>query len=123
MFFIQLAVLLIFMFIGVRMSGIGLGVMGMIGLLILLFIFRLEPSDPPLEVMLIILSVITAAAALQTAEPKATYYIALFAGTAHISYSKLPIVTEGYTNNKGFIISTILTKRSLEEIQTLFIQY
>jgi anaerobic C4-dicarboxylate transporter DcuA len=64
---IQLAVLLICIFIGARMSGIGLGVMGMIGLLVLLFVFGMQPSDPPLEVMLIILSVVTAAAALQAA--------------------------------------------------------
>ena len=30
------------------MSGIGLGVMGMIGLLILLFVFKMQPADPPL---------------------------------------------------------------------------
>ena len=64
MIFIQLAILLICIFIGARMSGIGLGVMGMIGLLILLFVFGIQPSDPPLEVMLIIMSVVTAAAAL-----------------------------------------------------------
>jgi anaerobic C4-dicarboxylate transporter len=34
MIFIQLAVLLVCIFIGARLSGIGLGVMGMIGLLI-----------------------------------------------------------------------------------------
>ena len=67
MVLIQLAVLLICIFVGARMSGIGLGVMGMIGLLILLFVFGMQPSDPPLEVMLIILSVVTAAAALQAA--------------------------------------------------------
>jgi anaerobic C4-dicarboxylate transporter DcuA len=67
MVIVQLAVLLICIFIGARMSGIGLGVMGMIGLLILLFVFGMQPSDPPLEVMLIILSVVTAAAALQAA--------------------------------------------------------
>ena len=100
------------------MSGIGLGVMGMIGLLILLFVFGLKPSDPPLEVMLIILSVVTAAAALQAAGgmdylvsvagkilrrhpgqitilgPIVTYFFTLFAGTAHISYSILPIIAE-----------------------------
>jgi anaerobic C4-dicarboxylate transporter DcuA len=100
------------------MSGIGLGVMGMIGLLILLFVFGMEPSDPPLEVMLIILSVVTAAAALQAAGgmdflvglagkilrrhpeqitilgPLVTYCFTLFAGTAHISYSILPIIAE-----------------------------
>ena len=67
MVLIQLLVLLTCIFIGARMSGIGLGVMGMIGLLILLFVFNMQPSDPPLEVMLIILSVVTAAAALQAA--------------------------------------------------------
>ena len=100
------------------MSGIGLGVMGMIGLLILLFVFKMQPSDPPLEVMLIILSVVTAAAALQAAGgmdylvslagkllhsrpgqitflgPLVTYFFTLFAGTAHISYSIMPIIAE-----------------------------
>src|SRR6187455_1768272 len=118
MIFIQLAVLLICIFVGARMSGIGLGVMGMIGLLILLFVFGMQPSDPPLEVMLIILSVVTAAAALQAAGgmdylvniagnllrshpgkitilgPLVTYFFTLFAGTAHISYSIMPIIAE-----------------------------
>ena len=67
MILLQLAVLLACIFIGARMSGIGLGVMGMIGLLIFMFAFGLQPADPPLEVMLIILSVVTAAAALQAA--------------------------------------------------------
>ena len=118
MILLQLAVLLICIFIGARMSGIGLGVMGMIGLLILLFVFDMQPSDPPLEVMLIILSVVTAAAALQAAGgmdylvdiagnllrsrpeqitilgPLVTYFFTLFAGTAHISYSIMPIIAE-----------------------------
>lgn len=118
MIFLELAVLLICIFIGSRMSGIGLGVMGMIGLLILLFVFGMQPADPPLEVMLIILSVVTAAAALQAAGgmdylvnvaakilrshpgqitilgPLVTYFFTLFAGTAHISYSILPIIAE-----------------------------
>lgn len=118
MIFIELAVLLVCIFLGARMSGIGLGVMGMIGLLVLLFVFRMQPSDPPLEVMLIILSVVTAAAALQAAGgmdylvqvagqllrskpeqitilgPLITYLFTLFAGTAHISYSIMPIIAE-----------------------------
>ena len=115
---IQLAIILICIFIGARMSGIGLGVMGMIGLLLLIFIFKMQPADPPLEVMLIILSVVTAAAALQAAGgmdflvnvagkllrsrpekitilgPLVTYFFTMFAGTAHISYSIMPIVAE-----------------------------
>ena len=65
MIIVQLAILLVCIFLGARMSGIGLGVMGMIGLLIFMFGFGMQPTDPPLEVMLIILSVVTAAAALQ----------------------------------------------------------
>lgn len=124
MIFLQLAVILICIFIGSRMSGIGLGVMGMIGLLILLFAFGLQPADPPLEVMLIIMSVVTAAAALQAAGgmdylvnvagkilrsnpkqitflgPLVTYIFVLFAGTAHISYSIMPIIAEVAIKNR-----------------------
>lgn len=124
MIFLQLAVLLVCIFIGARMSGIGLGVMGMIGLLLLMFVFQLQPADPPLEVMLIILSVVTAAAALQAAGgmdylvgvagnilrsnpkqitflgPLITYAFVLFAGTAHISYSIMPIIAEVAIKNK-----------------------
>jgi len=122
--FLQLAIILICIFIGARMSGIGLGVMGMIGLLILLFFFGMQPADPPLEVMLIILSVVTAAAALQAAGgmdylvqvagkilrsrpaqitflgPLVTYFFVLFAGTAHISYSIMPIIAEVAIKNR-----------------------
>jgi len=124
MILLQLAIVLVCIFIGARMSGIGLGVMGMIGLLILLFVFGMQPSDPPLEVMLIILSVVTAAAALQAAGgmdylvniagkilrkhpgqitflgPLITYAFVLFAGTAHISYSIMPIIAEVAIKNK-----------------------
>ncbi|RIW15003.1 anaerobic C4-dicarboxylate transporter [Algoriphagus lacus] len=124
MIFAQLAVVLICIFIGARMSGIGLGVMGMIGLLIMIFVFDLIPSDPPLEVMLIIMSVVTAAAALQAAGgmdylvqvagkilrsnpkqitflgPLITYAFVLFAGTAHISYSIMPIIAEVAIKNR-----------------------
>jgi anaerobic C4-dicarboxylate transporter DcuA len=120
----QLAILLICIFVGARMSGIGLGVMGMIGLLIFIFAFGVEPSDPPLEVMLIILSVVTSAAALQAAGgmdylvdvagkilrkhpgqitllgPLVTYAFVLFAGTAHISYSIMPIIAEVAIKNR-----------------------
>lgn len=124
MIILQLLTLLVCIFIGARMSGIGLGVMGMIGLLILLFVFGLKPADPPIEVMLIILSVVTAAAALQAAGgmeflvnvagkilrshpgqitilgPLITYFFVMFAGTAHISYSIMPIIAEVAIKNR-----------------------
>jgi len=67
MFWIEFATVLIAIFVGARLGGIGLGVMGGIGLSVLTFIFNLQPTSPPIDVMLMIVSVITAAAAMQAA--------------------------------------------------------
>lgn len=124
MIIVQFAVLLAAIIIGARMKGIGLGLMGMVALAIYLFIFRLRPADPPIDVMLIILAVVTAAATMQAAGgmdymvrlagkilrskpslivllgPLTTYLFALFAGTAHITYSLLPIIAEVSTKKR-----------------------
>ena len=42
-------------------------VMGGVGMAILVFVFHLQPTAPPIDVMLMILAVITAAGALQAA--------------------------------------------------------
>ncbi len=121
---LQLAIVLALIFIGARVGGIGLGIYGMVGVFILVFIFGLKPGNLPIDVMFIILSVITAAAALQAAggldylvgqaakflrkhPEKITYYgplttwlFCLVAGTAHTSYSLLPIISEIATNSK-----------------------
>ncbi len=67
MVWIEFAILLACILIGSRIKGVGLGVMGMICMLIYTLIFHMQPADPPVEVMLIILSVVSAAAALQAA--------------------------------------------------------
>jgi len=59
---LQLAIVLALIFIGTRIGGIGLGIYGMVGVFILVFIFGLKPGNLPIDVMLIIVSVITAAA-------------------------------------------------------------
>ena len=64
---IQLLIVLALIFIGARVGGIGLGIYGMVGVFILVFLFGLKPGNIPLDVMLIIVSVITATAALQAA--------------------------------------------------------
>lgn len=56
---LQLAVVAAMIFIGARVGGIGLGIYGMVGVFILVFIFGLEPGHIPVDVMLIIVSVIT----------------------------------------------------------------
>lgn len=121
---IQLALVLALIFIGARVGGIGLGIYGMVGVFILVFVFGLKPGNLPIDVMLIIVSVITAASTLQAAggldylvgvaarflrkhPKKITYYgplttwlFCLVAGTAHTSYSLLPIISEIATNSK-----------------------
>jgi len=118
MFWIEFAVLLTMILIGSQMKGIGLGVMGMVGLFIFLFVFKMKPTDPPLDVMLIIMAIVTTAATLQASggldylvrlaekiirsnpsnitfiAPFTVYFLCLFAGTAHIVYSLLPIIAE-----------------------------
>ena len=121
---IQLAIVLAMIFIGARVGGIGLGIYGMIGVLILVFGFGMHPGKVPIDVMLIIVSVITATAALQAAGgldylvtlaarflrkhpeqityygPLTTWLFCLLAGTAHTCYSLLPIISEIARKNK-----------------------
>ena len=115
---LQLAIVLTMIFIGARVGGIGMGIYGMVGVFILVFIFGMRPGNIPIDVMLIIASVITATAALQAAGgldylvglaakflrshpahityygPLTTWLFCLLAGTAHTSYSLLPIIAE-----------------------------
>ena len=55
---LQLAFVLTAIIIGARLGGIGLGVMGGVGLAILTFVFGLQPTAPPIDVMLMIAAVI-----------------------------------------------------------------
>ena len=51
---LQLLFVLTAIIIGARLGGIGLGVMGGVGLGILTFVFGLQPTAPPIDVMLMI---------------------------------------------------------------------
>ena len=108
---LQLAIVVALIFKDARVGGIGLGIYGMVGVFILVFGFGLKPGNLPVDVMLIIVSVITAAATLQAAGgldylvglaakflrkhpthityfgPLTTWLFCLVAGTAHTSYS------------------------------------
>lgn len=120
----QLCIVIALIFIGARVGSIGLGIYGMVGVFILVFIFGMHPGKVPIDVMLIIASVITATAALQAAGgldylvglaakflrkhpthityygPLTTWLFCLVAGTAHTSYSLLPIISEIAKNSK-----------------------
>lgn len=118
MIWIELIILLACIVIGARIGGLGLGVMGGVGLAIFAFVFGLQPTSAPIDVMLMILAVVTTAGCLQAAggmdylvhiaekalrknpkyinflAPMITYLFTFFAGTGHVAYSVLPVIAE-----------------------------
>ena len=118
LFAIQFAVVLLCILIGAQVGGIGLGVFGGIGLAVMAFGFHLQPTSPPIDVMLMIMAVVSAAAAMQAAggldylvrvatrvlhrnpryitfiAPAVTYAFTVVAGTGHVAYSVLPVIAE-----------------------------
>lgn len=121
---IQLVFVLVAIIIGARLGGIGLGVLGGLGLGILTFGFGLQPTSPPIDVMLMIVAVIAAASCMQAAggldlmvkwaekllrrnpqritilSPIVTYLFTFIAGTGHVAYSVLPVIAEVATDTK-----------------------
>lgn len=121
---IQFLFVLVAIIVGARLGGIGLGVMGGIGLAILTFVFGLEPTAPPIDVMLMIAAVISASSCMQAAggldlmvkiaerilrrfpalitilAPFVTYTFTFLAGTGHVAYSLLPVIAEVATEAK-----------------------
>ncbi|WP_418627492.1 anaerobic C4-dicarboxylate transporter family protein, partial [Anaerosinus sp.] len=64
---LQLCVILACLVIGTRFGGIGLGLISGFGIFTLTFGFGMQPGKPPVDVILTILAVISAASILQTA--------------------------------------------------------
>ena len=64
---LQFIVVLAAIWMGARSSGIGLGLWGAVGLLVLVAGFGVNPTSPPIDVMLIILAVIMAASVMEAA--------------------------------------------------------
>ena len=115
---LQLLFVLAAIIVGARLGGIGLGVMGGVGLAILTFVFGLQPTAPPIDVMSMIAAVISAASCMQAAggldfmvklaerllrrnpahvtilSPLVTYLFTFVAGTGHVAYSVLPVIAE-----------------------------
>ncbi len=115
---IQFLFVLVAIIVGAKLGGNGLGVMGGLGLAILTFVFDLQPTAPPIDVMLMIAAVISAASCMQAAggldylvklaerilrrnpahitilAPLVTYTFTFLAGTGHVAYSLLPVISE-----------------------------
>ena len=121
---LQLLLVLACIIIGARLGGIGLGVMGGAGVAALTLFFGVQPGDLPIDVMLMIAAVISAAASMQAAggldymvkvaerilrkhpqyvtilAPLVTYTFTFLAGTGHVAYSVLPVIAEVATETK-----------------------
>ena len=113
-----------FIALGVRSGGIGLGLWGGVGTLVLVFVFGLDPGEPPISAILIIIAVISAAAAMQAAggidymvmiasnalraRPKAlnfvapyiSYVLTILTGTSNTFFSIIPVINEVAYANK-----------------------
>ena len=118
MFWIELLIVLAIIFWGVRKGGTFLAMAGGVGMLIMTFVLRVKPSDPPVTVILIMIAVICAASTMQACgglefmvklaekilrknpqmitilAPVVAYLFTFMCGTGHIVYSLLPVINE-----------------------------
>ena len=110
---------------GVRTGGIGLGLWGVVGTAILVFVFRLEPGSPPVDAFFIIIAVITASSAMQAAggidylvaiaskiiqrnparltfvAPLVAFVFTVLSGTSNIFFALIPVIYEtAYRNGQ-----------------------
>lgn len=115
MIVVELIIVLLAIFLGARLGGIGIGFAGGLGVLVLAAI-GVKPGTIPFDVISIIMAVIAAISAMQVAggldylvnqtekllrknpkyitilAPIVTYFLTIFAGTGNISLATLPVV-------------------------------
>jgi anaerobic C4-dicarboxylate transporter DcuA len=140
--FLQFAVVLAAIWMGARYSGVGLGLWGAVGLLVLVVAFGVNPTSPPIDVMLIILAVIMAASVMDAAggidflvriaeriiranpkyvtivAPLTTWTFTFLAGTGHIVYPLLPVIYEtahqsGIRPERPMAVATIASQQAI----------
>ncbi len=139
MWIIELTVVLFFIWLGARLGSIGIGFAGGFGVLVLALVFGLKPGGIPIDVILIIMSVISAIAAMQVAggldymvqvaerilrrnpkyitflAPVVTYTMTIFAGTGLTAFSTLPVIAEvakeqGVRPSRPLAIATVASQ-------------
>jgi anaerobic C4-dicarboxylate transporter DcuB len=115
-FSLQIILILACLFYGARKGGVALGLLSGIGVVLLVFAFRLAPGKPPVDVMLTIVAVVAASATLQASggldvllqlaekilrsnpryvsilAPFTTCILTMLCGTGHVVYTMLPII-------------------------------
>lgn len=139
---LQFAVVLAAITMGARYSGVGLGLWGAVGLLVLMLVFGVVPTSPPVDVILIILAVIMAASVMDAAggidflvrvaekiiranpkyvtlvAPFTTWTFTFLAGTGHIVYPLLPVIyevahTAGIRPERPMAVATIASQQAI----------
>lgn len=115
---VELLIVLLAIYLGARLGGIGIGFAGGFGVLVLTLVSQIKPGAIPFDVIEIIMAVIAAIAAMQVAggmdylvglaekllrkqpkyitflAPLVTYFMTLLAGTGHTAFSTLPVIAE-----------------------------
>jgi anaerobic C4-dicarboxylate transporter DcuA len=138
----QFLVLLGALYMGARAGGVGLGLWGAVGLVVLVFGFGIPPGAIPGEVLIIVLTVIMAASAMEVAggidflvriaervirrnpkhvtvvAPLVTYGFTFASGTGHIVYPLLPVIYEvaqenGIRPERPMAIATIASQQAI----------
>src|ERR1043165_9154686 len=139
---LEFLVILGALMMGARMGGVGLGLWGAVGLLVLVVGFGIVPAALPGDVLLIVLTVIMAASAMEVAggidflvrvaekiirknpkqitivAPLVTYGFTFAAGTGHIVYPLLPVIYEvahenGIRPERPMAIATIASQQAI----------
>lgn len=142
MFWTELAFILVALVFGARVGGVFLGMVGGLGVAVLVFVFGLTPSSPPIDVILIILAVVLAASSLQASggldllvrlaekmlrrhprhitllAPFICYLFTFMSGTGHVVYSLLPVIAEvargsGIRPERPLSISVIASQQAI----------
>lgn len=118
MIWLEIAIVLTAIFLGLRTGGIGIGLYGGLGLAILTLILGLPVGSVPVDVILIVMTVVLSAATLQACggmallvhyaaqlmrnnpryiniiAPVVTWLMTIMAGTGFIVFSTLPVIAE-----------------------------
>jgi anaerobic C4-dicarboxylate transporter DcuA len=139
---LEFLVLIGALLMGARAGGVGLGLWGAVGLLVLVVGFGVPPGAIPGEVLIIVLTVIMAASAMEVAggvdflvrvaeriirknpkqvtiiAPLVTYGFTFASGTGHIVYPLLPVIYEvahesGIRPERPMAIATIASQQAI----------
>ena len=97
MFGAELVIVLLAIYLGARLGGIGIGFAGGLGVLVLTLIFQIKPGAIPFDVIEIIMAVIAALDALFTLD--AVLYVLLYLFGLAFSFSPL---VKWCRENEGF---------------------